>query len=219
MGLIKKIKTLFFLNKKNIYFESSKKYWQDRYMSNGTSGSGSYGNLALFKAEIINDFVNKNNVKTVIDFGCGDGNQLRLAKYDNYIGVDVSIKAVELCESKFKMDSTKKFYIYNEFRTIDCQADLVLSLDVIFHLLEDDVFDSYMSNLFSRSKKYVIIYSSNYDQYVGKHVRCRKFTDWIDKRMKYKFEQIGFIKNIYPFDENQPDDTSMSDFFIYKKID
>ena len=218
MSLIKKIKTLLFFNQENIYFESSKDYWQDRYMSEGTSGAGSYGNLALFKAEIINDFVNQNDINVVIDFGCGDGNQLQFAKYNNYIGLDVSVKAVELCQDKFKLDLSKKFYTYSEFLKMNFQADLVLSLDVIYHLLEDDVFNSYMNNLFSTSKKYVIIYSSNYEKYIGKHVRSRKFTDWIDIQMKNKFEQIAFIKNVYPFDENKPDDTSMSDFFIYKRV-
>ena len=34
----------------------SKKYWNDRYLKGNDSGSGSYGILAKFKADIINDF-------------------------------------------------------------------------------------------------------------------------------------------------------------------
>lgn len=218
MKLYKKISALISFNEHDKYFSSSKKYWQNRYLANGNSGSGSYGNLSIFKAQIINNFIDINNIKTVIDFGCGDGNQLKLAKYNNYIGVDVSDKAIELCEKTHKGDSTKKFYNYSEFLRRNYKAELALSLDVIFHLLEDDVFHDYMKNLFFSSTKYVIIYSSNYDEYIAKHVRCRKFTNWVDVNFKNEFEQIEFIKNSYPFDENKPDETSMSDFFIYKRI-
>lgn len=45
----------------------------------------------------------------MIEFGCGDGNQLSLLQVPGYTGVDVSRSAVEKCRSKFKDDSTKKF--------------------------------------------------------------------------------------------------------------
>ncbi|MCF6182625.1 methyltransferase domain-containing protein [Lutibacter sp.] len=218
MKLYKKIRTLFVLSKSNKYFSSSKKYWQNRYLSNENSGFGSYGNLSIFKAKVVNDFITKKNIRTIIDFGCGDGNQLKLAKYDNYIGIDVSDKAIEICKKMYNGDNSKKFYTYNKYLEQNYQAELSLSLDVIFHLLENDIFSDYMYNLFSASTKYVIIYSSNYDKYIAKHVRCRKFTDWIDVNLKDEFKQIDFIKNIYPFNENDPKGTSMSDFFIYKRI-
>jgi hypothetical protein len=42
---------------------------------------GSYGKFAAFKAEVLNAFVQEMRVDTVIEFGCGDGNQLTLARY------------------------------------------------------------------------------------------------------------------------------------------
>ena len=42
-------------------FKGSKKYWESRYVNEGNSGPGSYGILAVFKSEIINNFVSKNN--------------------------------------------------------------------------------------------------------------------------------------------------------------
>ena len=52
-------------------FLSSTDYWIKRYESGGNSGSGSYGVLAQYKAEIINQFVIRNKLSTVIEFGCG----------------------------------------------------------------------------------------------------------------------------------------------------
>lgn len=89
---------------------NSAEYWEKRYESGGDSGVGSYNKLAEFKADIINDFVNEHNIKTVIEWGCGDGNQLKLANYREYIGIDVSQKAVSMCKEIFAKDSAKKFY-------------------------------------------------------------------------------------------------------------
>src|SRR5690554_228897 len=69
---------------------NSKNYWERRYKGGGTSGAGSYDHLAKFKAEFLNDFVTENDVKEVVEFGFGDGNQLLLANYPKYIGFDVS---------------------------------------------------------------------------------------------------------------------------------
>ena len=109
----------------------------------------------------MNQFVADNAVQSVIDWGCGDGNQLSLAEYPAYLGVDVSHRAVAICRTRFQDDSTKRFLALSEYRNET--AELALSLDVIFHLVEDAVFESYMSNLFDSAQRYVIIYSSNTD--------------------------------------------------------
>ena len=43
------------------------------------------------------------------------------------------------------------------------RADLTLSLDVIYHLVEDDVFVSAMRALFDKAARFVVIYASNQD--------------------------------------------------------
>ena len=100
-----------------------------------------------------------NNVLTVIEFGSGDGNQLMLAKYKNYLGFDISPNAVSKCKQIFQEDTTKTFKLLKDYNNE--KADLSLSLDVIFHLVEDEIFEEYMNNLFHASIKYTIIYSSN----------------------------------------------------------
>ncbi|MEH6535821.1 MAG: glycosyltransferase [Psychroserpens sp.] len=202
----------------DVAFPGSQAYWEQRYSNDMNSGSGSYGRLAQFKAEVLNDFVLNNVVQTVIEFGCGDGNQLSLASYPSYKGLDVSLKAIEICKSRFKNDLTKDFYhLGNEFLKT-AKADLVLSLDVLYHLVEDEVFENYMDQLFKSSNKYVIIYSSNYDEVLTDHVKCRKFTDWINKNVSKHWSLIDRLNNKYAFHEKDPENTSMSDFYIYKKV-
>ena len=95
-------------NKSYFIFEkSSRKYWENRYAKGGNSGPGSYNNLAKFKADIINNFIHRYNVITVIEWGSGDCNQLSLANYKNYIGYDVSQTAIDICRKKFNFDKTK----------------------------------------------------------------------------------------------------------------
>ena len=72
------------------------------------------------------------------------------------------------------------------------------NIDVIYHLVEDDVYHNYMNQLFSSSKKYVIIYSSNFDDLesnnVVAHVKHRKFSKWVEENIS-EFEFIKHIPN------------------------
>jgi hypothetical protein len=85
----------------DLRFGSSPQYWDDRYTLGGNSGAGSYGRLARFKAEVISKFVTDNGIRTVIEFGSGDGAQLELARYPYYTGIDVSSRAIDMCRARF----------------------------------------------------------------------------------------------------------------------
>jgi len=199
--------------KKGLNFRHSARYWADRYRRHGNSGEGSYGELALFKAEVLNNFVKQNSVESVIEFGCGDGNQLSLANYPQYTGVDITREAVLHCRGIFAKDTTKRFLHASEYSGE--QADLALSLDVIFHLVEDDVFAQYMQQLFAASTKYVVVYSSNADTLFAEypHVRHREFTRWIEiHRPNWLLTQT--IPNRYPVGLRNRE-TSFAHFFCY----
>src|SRR3979490_3302299 len=75
-------------------FLSSSSYWKERYQRGIGSGHGSRGHLAEFKAAALNLFVKENGVTSVVEFGCGDGAQLKLADYTQYTGIDVSPQAI-----------------------------------------------------------------------------------------------------------------------------
>lgn len=200
----------------NDQFPGSAKYWENRYAEGGNSGAGSYNRLAEFKAEIINDFVSKNAVQSVIEFGCGDGNQLELANYPKYLGLDVSETILGQCEARFEGDDTKQFRLSDPSKNKDLRADLTLSLDVLFHLIEQEVFDSYLRELFASAEGYVIVFSSNFDKEQTFHEKDREFTKWIDANIE-GWELIEEIPNRFPFDPENPNETSKADFFIYRK--
>lgn len=210
------------LRKYNPFF-SSMSYWEKRYTSGGNSGDGSYGKFAKFKSKFINDFTKKNKIKSVIEFGCGDGNQLSLVKYKEYIGLDVSKTAISLCQSKFTKDKSKSFFLYSPQHFTDKSnvflSELGLSLDVIYHLVEDDIFEKYMHDLFNSSKKYVVIFSSNTDKKIrnqSAHVKHRKFDKWIAKNMK-NWKLINITEN--PLSKKSANKIFYADFYVYKKGD
>jgi hypothetical protein len=211
------IKYLFFIN-----YPGSQIYWEERYQKHGTSGHGSYGHLAEFKADVINHFIEKNNINDAIEFGSGDGNQCSLIKYPNYIGFDVSKTSIKMCKEKFKKDKTKSFFLYDSLCFIDNHsiflADLTISLDVIYHLIEDEIFHEYMKTLFSCSKKFVIIYSSNTEGEIDYHERRREFTKWIDiNQPDWNLKEI--LNNKYPLVEtSDPENSSYSNFYIFEKV-
>jgi SAM-dependent methyltransferase len=164
-------------------FPGSQAYWERRYASGDDSGVGSYGAFSEFKAEVLSKFVSEHSVRSVIEFGCGDGNQLSLSNYPGYLGVDVSPTAVSRCRELFSEDATKEFLVLGDYRGE--RAELALSLDVIFHLVEDEVYEEYMHTLFVAAKRFVIVYASNTDETPkgeAGHVRHRRFTDWVDER-------------------------------------
>lgn len=195
---------------RNIVFPGSGNYWERRYRKNGNSGIGSYGAMAVYKAAIVNKFVEEKNINKVIELGCGDGNQLKQFHFPEYIGLDVSITAINLCKDIFKQDTTKQFFHYEGKIRVDnllfFQAELSLSLDVIYHLVEDEVYEEYMYQLFTFSSRFVIIYAWDLEEGRKYHVRHRNFSKWIRENIP------GFQL------KERITEAPFCDFFIYEKI-
>jgi len=173
-------------------FDGSADYWDRRYRLGSDSGAGSYGQTAAHKAEFVNAFVAERHVQSVIEFGCGDGNQLTLAEYPRYVGLDVSPEAVRACQARFAGDSTKQFKVVADYNGE--RADLALSLDVIYHLVEDPVFEEYMRLLFGAAERYVIVFSSNTNRRTPidrAHLRHRRFTDWTARQDSWSLQHAS----------------------------
>ena len=184
--------------------------WDNRYKNNGNSGNGSYDLLAEFKAEIINKFIDENNIQNIIELGCGDGNQCSLFKIDNYLGLDISPHIIDYCNNKFQNNSKYNFEVYNNDYLNNEKYELSLSLDVIYHILDDNEYKKYMEDLFKFSNKYVIIYSNNYSGHKIGHMYTKNFTKDIEKWFNnYKLKNIIYQKYT---------NLSSADFYIYEKI-
>lgn len=152
-------------------------YWEERYRSGGNSGSGSGGDNAVFKATFLNALVSERDIRTVVEFGCGDGRQLALADYPDYLGLDVSTSALALCDERFGDDPTKQFGLLPDILPIR-PRELALSLDVIYHLVEDEVYEDHLATVFGSASRLAVLYTTNQDEdpLSAAHVRHRLIT-------------------------------------------
>ena len=93
-----------------------------------------------------------------------------------------------------------------------------MSLDVLYHLVEKEIFETYLKHLFAASTKYVIIYATDFNQEkepIYQHENRRSFTDFVKNNIKdWKLKEI--IKNQITF-EKYKEKGSMCDFYVYEK--
>jgi len=222
---------LFIKNKnQNVMFKFFKRfmpfvssaYWENRYKTGGNSGAGSYNKLAEFKAAVLNQAMLEFQVRKVIEFGCGDGNQLSMLNVPDYIGLDVSQTVLQHCILKFKEDKRKSFFLYNYKCFADngnlFRCDASFSIDVIYHLIEQDVYEKYLEHLFRSAQKLVIIYGIDMDHAPKNsyHELYRKFTDYILNSFP-EWKLLKTVKNKYPAKEYGPIEGSFADFYFFVK--
>jgi SAM-dependent methyltransferase len=201
---------------------NSAEYWEKRYASGGNSGAGSSRQLAAFKGEFIGKFMYEHLILSVIDWGCGDGAQIQYLQWNTtlpfpkYIGLDVSKTSIEKCKQFQFNPEYFKFMTTGEYNGE--QAELGLSLDVIYHLVEDDVFERYMQRLCDSATKYLVIYSSDGGKVENpaQHLKERCFTEWI-KEHRPEWELIRYVANVFPYRGGVTHEESISDFYIYKR--
>lgn len=196
-------------------FPGSEAYWEQRYAEGGNSGAGSYDKLATFKAEFLNAFVAERGIRSVIEWGSGDGAQTELFAFPTYLGLDVSGTVVASSRERFADIAEVTFSLVDDYA--GTVFDLALSLDVIYHLVEDETFDRYMRDLFASSSRYVVVYSSNHEaQSTAPHVRHRMFTAWVAVHAP-EWQLTETRLNPYPF-EGDVSAGSFADFYVFERM-
>lgn len=131
-------------------------WWENHYRRGKTSGPGSQGPLLRHKADVLRPIVDG---KSVTDFGVGDGRLLELLSPAQYLGLDVSPAALELASTA---DPSRSFELYTPGMPLD-RTDIALSIDVLYHIVEQDLYHLYLEDLFNTAPT-VVIYSTNHDE-------------------------------------------------------
>jgi hypothetical protein len=189
----------------------SNSYWEERYKRGGNSGAGSYGALAEYKAKVVNDFVVTHSIREVAEFGCGDGSNLRLYdKIPHYCGYDVSATVITARQKEWESDTSRQFIHYSGKSTeVKRKYDATMSLDVLYHLVDKNIFISYLDVLFFSASRYVLIYATDEDRRdSGRHVFFRRFNPYIAAR----FKCWELVK-----DYGNPGLGSTASFFLYHR--
>ena len=109
------------------------------------------GQSTLAFAKLIRDIIKKNQIKTLLDYGCGKG-----FFYDNELNIgdqnlkslrsywDIKIDLYDPCYEKHSQLDEKKLY------------DMVMSIDVLEHIPSQDI-DWVLERIISKANKYVFI--------------------------------------------------------------
>jgi len=198
-------------------FRGSGDYWRQRYRLGGDSGEGSGGMWADYKAQVLNAFVKEQGIADIIEFGCGDGRQLELAAYPRYLGLDISAEAVALCRQRFTGDAGKQFMLLDEYE--GQAADLSLSLDVLFHLVEDGIYFDYLDRLFKAGRRFVVVYATSAGNAPKtlRHVRHRPVETDIATRFP-GFARLTDLEAMLPPPPREQGEGGFTRFFVYQRM-
>lgn len=114
--------------------------WGKDEKGQGISGSGSLVENASLYMKFLEDFVKANEIKTIVDVGCGDWSFSRYINWNSarYLGVDVVKSVIERNQSAFT-SPTVTFVQADTLNTPLPAADLLICKDVLQHLNNEDV--------------------------------------------------------------------------------
>lgn len=149
-------------------------YWNLRYEAGGNSGKGSIGKYRKWIWKVIEETVGAIRYKTIIDVGCGDMTFWKLGKTDlmrkchAYFGIDKSSYIIKENSRKY---GDKKFLCGNAKDWIwGINAEIVLCISLLFHIMDDDEFEEILIRLCDYSKDWIIIYTwlnNPFEKYEG----------------------------------------------------
>jgi SAM-dependent methyltransferase len=124
---------------------SHKKIFTEIYKNNvwGGSGGGSSPEATKTFRSILEQFLNEKNIKTVVDFGCGDWSSTRLINWESieYIGVDVVHSVIQENKKKYSSENIDFKEIAGKEDVVNFSGDLLIVKDVLMHWCNGDVIE------------------------------------------------------------------------------
>jgi 2-polyprenyl-3-methyl-5-hydroxy-6-metoxy-1,4-benzoquinol methylase len=148
----------------------------------GHSGAGSAAYFTVEYRSFISRFIRMNNIRSVVDIGCGDWQFSRFIDFDaaRYLGLDVVPSVIEANRARYR-NAQCDFDLMPEDLGDVPEGDLLLMKDVLQHLPETDI-RQFIAHVFVKFK-YCLLTNSyehqrtsqNHDIVVG-GFRCLDLT-------------------------------------------
>jgi hypothetical protein len=182
------------------------------------SGPGSLlENTDLF-VEKLNEFIKENNIKSIIDVPCGDFNFMCNVDLNNinYLGLDISKKAIEICKNKINKPNIC-FQVLDITNEEIQYADLIIIKDLFLHLSFSDI-HKILDNVIRSGSKFLAVsrYSHgneiNKDQESGLGCRAIEITT---KPFNFKYPIVFKTYNTKLQSSSKP---WMTDEMIFFKL-
>jgi len=147
-------------------FEEHKDYFGNIYYSKSwgyegsLSGGGSSPSNTVSYREFLVDFIDKNKIKTVYDFGCGDWSFSKLIDWSSvkYTGIEVVKDLIDEHRKNYGSETIKFVYLKDAQKFYRYHGDLLIIKDVLQHWTNDEV-TTFLDNVIDNFK-YILITNS-----------------------------------------------------------
>jgi 2-polyprenyl-3-methyl-5-hydroxy-6-metoxy-1,4-benzoquinol methylase len=178
----------------------SKIYKEDLW--HGGSGAGSKLENVKEYVDILQKYIDKPEIKTVLDLGCGDWQFSKFLDLSSvsYLGVDVVESVIESNNTSYSASNIK--FISRDITTYEIpKVDLIICKDVLQHLCNKDVV-TILVKIITSSKFSLITNDFNPENTENKDIdngdyRCLDFTlspFYLDVVTLLESERVGWRK-------------------------
>jgi 2-polyprenyl-3-methyl-5-hydroxy-6-metoxy-1,4-benzoquinol methylase len=135
---------------------SNEVFWNFRYQHDPElgSGRGSRGKFLKHKQDLLRPFADNFRDADIVEVGFGDLETSRVLPFKNYLGIDASQEAVKIAAQKMP-NWTFNTGLVDELSTES--ADLVICLDVLFHVPKKQDYENLISQLIRVSRKSILV--------------------------------------------------------------
>jgi len=157
------------------------------------------GDEESFDIPVFEHILKNNDIKSIIDVGCGSGHVTNYFKEKGKIctGVDGSPRAIKYARNKFKNIEFIEHDFAKGKNNIVISHDIAISIEFLEHV-EEKYQENYM-NIFEKSKKCYVTFAPE-GQPGYHHVNCRNQEYWINVFDKYNFdfceEETDLVRSI-----------------------
>ena len=139
---------------------SSFDYWKTRYKSGQDSGNR-LDKYVTYKSDYLNALIKDNDLKSVLDFGHGDGTVASRLEVDEYVGLDIAGAELQQRVSQLSWAAKSKQLITTRFDDYETDKlfDVVICMDVLYHILkhEEAYLRATLAKIVQMSKQYIVI--------------------------------------------------------------
>ena len=141
------------------------KIYDKKIWGNG-SGAGSSPAYNVRYMDILQNHMRKNDVKTVMDIGCGDWQHSQFVDWSGieYVGLDVVKSVVEKNQDLYGKENIKFFHMDATKISIPFKFDLVIIKDVLQHW-DDETITIFMDKLLSAGHKQIMIINTAFSNF------------------------------------------------------
>ncbi len=168
-------------------------FWNNRYKNYPQLGSGvgSRGEILDYKRRLLKYVTFPFKLKKVLDVGCGDLEFTKTIEFKNYLGIDLSNEALELCRQK-RPDWDFQNVSIND---TDGVFDLVMCFDVLIHQSSQKDFENLLNSICEKSQNRILIGAYANAPEFGSDITYYyyNFIDYVKKHPK--FSELSVVGN------------------------